>query len=232
MKRIACIIAAAAVLASTSNGQLLADNFNSENGGNSAQSYASFANWTATGQVSLFRNGSNGINCSGLCVAFDGLDFPSSITAKQTFSFVLGDVMRFSFDVSGNQRSAEVDNIFLRLMFGSAQQFTSYSSFFGFPGGSTSPGSFASTFTIARSGIAQTAPFANFWLEFTAATSGSVQYALGSNSVDGFGPVVDNVLVTRNAAVVPEPSAWTMILAGLCVLSSVARRRRNFYARG
>lgn len=68
----------------------------------------------------------------------------------------------------------------------------------------------------------------NIWQQFTATvdmgTSGSTTLSFyGAGVSDGFGGALDNISVTA----VPEPESYAMLLAGLGLIGTIARRRNK-----
>jgi len=232
MKRLALGCLAVVLASRTASAQiLLNDNFNNENGGTTALNYNAFANWSVTGQVD-YVNGFPGISCvggTGGCIDLDGSSGPGTIRTLSSFSFIAGQTMRITFDLSGNQRGGSDDSWTLALNFTGAPTGT-FSGFGGFAGVGGGPINNLSLFSSQRL-TAPDAPFASYGMDFTAASAGTVRYSIGTTSADNFGPIVDNVVVGRwdgqvlAQDVVPEPSTWAMLAFGLGAMGLVARRR-------
>lgn len=219
-----------AVLAAAGSGQattVLFDDFEAEGPANTLN-YSGFASWTVTGQVDLVgMPNPYGITCSGHCVDLDGTSGPGRIRTVDAFTFAPGDRVSISFDVSGSQRSADSDNFFLLLDFGT---FVSVNigdavGTGGFSGLTVPLPSFfiAPVATFNRTIPGATA-FSNWSYSFTALESGAVRFALGTTSADNFGPIVDNIRISTGA--IPEPATWAMLIAGFGVVGVAARRRR------
>lgn len=230
MKRFALLGLAAALVTSPLSAQtLLNDTFNTENGGNSALNYSSFANWTVNGQVDLVKNGDFGISCfggNGLCVDLDGSSGPGWIMS-QYFSFNAGQKMKFSMQLSGNQRSlTDFDDVELNLMFAAPTTFGNYMGTGGWNGITGYFGIPTTNVSIGPVSVAGNAGFSLWTFEFEALTSGSVQYTLGSSSADNVGPIADNIMVERTT-VTPEPSTWAMLAFGMGAVGFAARRRQR-----
>jgi len=230
MKRIGLLVVAAAIATSSANAQiLLSDNFNGENAGASALNFSSFLNWNVVGQVDLVAQGSFGLNCAGgvgSCVDLDGTSGPGRLVSKTAFTFATGDAMRISFDLSGNQGRGAFDVFQLGLNFGSGATLGPIVGTGGlsvFTGAPPDGPAVSLTYGIrVNSGD----PFSTWSLQFTAATSGSVTYSLGTTSSDDFGPILDNVVVQRfGTTTVPEPSTWALMAFGMGAMGLVARRR-------
>ena len=221
MKRALSILALALFTASSAQAQvvLLNDTFDSEFGGASKLSYNGFANWIVNGNVDLVRSPDYGITCkTGSCVDLDGTPGPGSITTKQAYSFSAGDVMRISFDLSGNQR-----------LLGTSDNFFFGANITGSPSATSCAASFLGCLTNSfthNETINGGAPWSNYYYEFTAAAAGTVDYTFGTLSNDNVGPLLDNVVITQTSTV-PEPSTWALMASGLLALGVVGRRNRK-----
>ncbi|MEO7998035.1 MAG: PEP-CTERM sorting domain-containing protein [Gemmatimonadaceae bacterium] len=227
MKRLASLVLAAALAASPASAQvLLNDHFNGENGGLTYLGYAGFANWAVVGNVDLVKSGDFGITCpSGACVDLDGTTGPGHMFSLQNFGFASGDIMRISFDVSGNQRGGGADVFSMGLNFAGNTQLGAYAGTGGF---SSVFGSslFSSSYTVST-GIADNTPFSTWSFQFQAIDPGAFQLVFGTTSADNVGPLLDNVSVERfsRQTVTPEPSTWAMLAFGLGSVGFVSRRR-------
>jgi hypothetical protein len=86
------------------NSVVLSDNFDSENGGNGAANFNSFANWTVSnGTVDLIGNGFHDFYPSnGLYVDLDGSSYQAGVF-QTTLSFSAG-IYELAFEISGSQR--------------------------------------------------------------------------------------------------------------------------------
>lgn len=182
---------------------ILNDTFDGENGGSTALGYNGFANFSVDGGVDLIRNGSFGISCSGSCVDLDGSPGPGALVSK-TIGYGLGDIFTFTFNISGNQRSAVgSDNAYLNIYDSATNALL---------------GSFSTT-------RLSNAPFSNFTSTWTTTGTGAFYFKLGSSSTDNEGPLVDSALVTLTSAI-PEPGTWAMMIGGFALVGASMRRRK------
>ncbi|MCU0647029.1 MAG: DUF642 domain-containing protein [Gemmatimonadaceae bacterium] len=231
MHRSLSALLALALAASTAQSQVLfSDNFNSENGGNGALNYNSFANWTVNGQVDLVRSGDFGITCaggSGSCVDLDGTSGPGTITLTNAIAVTAGQRYRFTFDVSGSQRAAAADPFQTALRFGASTSLTDVVgtgllSFVAAPG----PVGPSLNFIFIPAPIPGTTGWSTASLEFTVATNNNLRVDFSTSSADNVGPLIDNVSIAR-VNVVPEPSTYALLATGLAGVLVAARRRRD-----
>ncbi|MEP6780025.1 MAG: PEP-CTERM sorting domain-containing protein [Gemmatimonadaceae bacterium] len=231
MKKLAIAAALAFTMSAPLHAQiLLSDNFNGEDvPGSTVLNYNLFSNWNVTGAVDLVNNGAFGVNCpsAGKCVDLAGSPGPGRITTKSFYSFVTGDKMNISWDLSGSQRDV-VAEFSLFLGFSSATSGTIsagtglFSGFNGLPFGPSSSVEFST-------GLLSNTPFATNSVEFTALSSGSLTYGFGTNTDGNAGPILDNVVISKTAATtstVPEPSTYAMMAFGLLAVVGASRRRR------
>lgn len=228
MKRFALLGLAAALASSPLSAQtVLNDNFNGENGGNTFLNYSSFANWTVGGQVDLVRDTDFGIRCfgnTGSCVDLDGSSGPGALIT-QYFAFNAGERVRFSAQISGNQRvTSQLDDVTFDLAFAGPVTIGNYTgtggwAYTGYFGASTASVNIAPLFSLAGND-----PFSLWSFEFDALTAGSVMFTVGTDSGDNVGPIIDNVQIDRTT-VTPEPSTWAMLAFGMGAVGFVSRRR-------
>jgi PEP-CTERM motif len=228
MKKIRTLCGIAMLASSAAQAQVLfSDNFNSENGGNSALGYESFANWRAGGVVDLVKNGDFGVTCGGVCVNLGGRDgLPAQINGAN-FSFAAGDAFTVFFDVGGSQRSIAADNFFVVLVFRDPTSILGITGTGGFSGINAGPLTrfqYVTPFNL----IAGATPLSTWSLTFTAGDAGSLFYSFNSSSADGVGPLLDNISIVRAAnTTVPEPTTWALMLGGLGGLAGVTGRRKR-----
>ncbi|WP_205854166.1 PEPxxWA-CTERM sorting domain-containing protein [Phenylobacterium kunshanense] len=206
-------------------GIVFSDNFNGENGGVSALNYAGFANFTVSDGTVDLLNGFPGLSCvSGGCVDLDGsTGNAGTMMTSGLFSFNAGDVVTFSFDLSGNQRNGAQDSFTAGFKFAGVTALDYYSTGGAF--GVATP--FTNFFTgdiNTSAGVASGSPFQTYTLSFRAASAGQTRIYIGAAGGDNIGPIVDNVTLSTTA--VPEPSTWAMMLLGFGSLGAILRRRR------
>lgn len=230
MKRISLLAIATLFAANTASAQvLLSDNFNGLAGGNSSLNFTGFPNWTVlSGTVDVVKSGDYSITCvggSGSCIDLDGSTNQAGTIGTQTFFFGAGERLNVTFDMSGNQRGYANDNFFMRLVFGGSTQYvnatgTGIFSVSGF-------GGFASSATFVFD-TPSGQPWSTSSLAFDFVNAGQVSVQFGTMGGDNVGPMLDNVSITKTPVsnVVPEPSTYALMAAGLAALGFAARRRR------
>jgi len=140
---------------------------------------------------------SGGFCVSGFCVDLDGSTSNAGVLSR-SFSLVSGLEYLLSFDLSGNQRGGS-DNVVVT--FGTA--------------------------TLSFTGLAASAPYARYSLEFTPSSDGTFSISFANAGGDNVGALLDNVVVTSGDAVseVPEPGTLALLGLGLAGLG-LSRRRK------
>lgn len=229
MRLVSSVLAlgALSLAAPASAAVVFSDNFDAENGGNSALNYAGFANFSVTGNVDVVKSGDYGITCSGSCVDLDGSTGPGRLTSLASFAFNAGDKVRLLFDVGGNQRGGRADNFSMSFSFLSPVDLfdlginTSGTDLITVPGLLTNILIFGSGGNLNSSD-----PFRTVSIFFTANEAGSLKFNIGTSSADNVGPLLDNVKLSVDAGV-PEPAAWAMMLAGFGLVGTAMRRRQK-----
>lgn len=231
MKRISLLAIATLFAANTASAQvLLSDNFNGLAGGNSSLNFTSFPNWTVlSGTVDVVKSGDYSITCtggSGSCIDLDGSTGQAGTIGTQTFFFGAGERFNLTFDMSGNQRGYANDSFIMRLVFGGNTQYananaTGQLSFSG-------AGLFSPTFTYQLVNVPSNQPWSTSSFAFDFVNAGQVSVQFATTGGDNVGPMLDNVSITKTPAtnVVPEPSTYALMAAGLVAMGVVARRRR------
>ena len=221
-----------AAIAPANAATVLNDNFDGENGGNTALQYTGFANFNvvSTG-VDIVKNGDFGIACSGICIDLDGSPGPGGILSTASYNFNAGDLVRLTYDVGGSQRGGSNDSFDVRYFFASSTTLLNAGSSFG---GGPDQIDFASiTGTDYSNGFNVNAndPFSTNSIFFTAANAGSLTFQFASGSADNVGPLLDNIVLDVSAPV-PEPATWAMMIFGFGLIGSAMRRRRNVAVKG
>ena len=223
-------VAAAAFAVPAHAGVVYSNNFDSENGGNTALNYNGFNGLTVTnGTVDLVKSGDFGITCaggSGACVDLDGTSFDAGLVSSNSYGFNAGDRVALSLLFSGNQRNAPPpDSFSMRFNFAApvSGSFGIMSSFFG----NTSFGTFSNqtSLTLTVSNIQPNFALTDLTFFFDPTNGGSTAFALQDAGNDNIGVVIDNLSLSVGAAV-PEPATWAMMIAGFGLAGMAARRRR------
>lgn len=190
--------------------------------------------WAVYGNVDIVANGTHGITCaSNNCLDLDGSARTAGNLESQLFQFYAGDVLRFQFDVSGSQRTADGLDTFYAYLYSTGS--LSISSLESRSDGAvyyspseTFGGGFALAPELNNGLLASTYPWTTWYVQFTLEHDAEIGVGFLTFSADNVGPLVDNVLLTRTAATtVPEPSTYMLMAAGLAAMAAVARRRRN-----
>jgi PEP-CTERM motif len=206
-------------------GPVLIDNFDTENGGNTALNYAGFANFTSSGagNVDIVKSGDYGIVCSGICIDLDGSPGPGALTSN-SFSFGAGDTVRLFFDIGGNQRNGDNDAFGAGFSFAGSANLSNYG--FNYFGSDTNLGAYTGISGISTgSSVLGSAGFSQRSIFFTALNAGSFTFNFSSPSNDNIGPLLDNVRLDVSSAV-PEPSTWMMMILGFGLAGFAMRRRK------
>lgn len=228
MRKLFLTALAAACAVPAHAGVVYSNDFNSENGGNTALNYNGFNGLTVSGgTVDLVKSGDFGITCaggSGACVDLDGSTSDSGLVSSNSYAFNAGDRVALSLLFSGNQRNTPPND--------------SFTISFDFTGpvsgtyGATSStlgnlnfGSFSnlSTLSVNISNIAPNFAMTDFTFFFDATSAGSAGFGLQDGGNDNVGTVVDNLALSVGA--VPEPATWAMMIAGFGLVGAGMRRR-------
>jgi hypothetical protein len=221
-------LAAAAFAAPAGAAVVYSNNFDAENGGNTALNYNSFNGLTVSnGTVDLVKSGDFGIICaggSGSCVDLDGSTNDAGLTSSNVFAFNAGDRVAISFDWSGNQRNVPPNDGFeVRFDFvGTASgTFGSMSTLFGAQnyGPFNNAGALFLGITNIPPGFAMT----DMEFFFVASTAGSTTFTFQDFGNDNVGVVIDNL--SLDIAAVPEPATWAMMIAGFGAVGVGLRRK-------
>jgi hypothetical protein len=229
--KLAASVAALTLAAGAAHaGNVLTDNFDSENGGASSLNYTNFANFNVVGGVDLVATPDFGITCAGgggSCVDLAGTPGPGEIVSKNFYGFTAGQLVTLSFDISGNQRIDETNTLYGAFNFAGNTKVEKYT--LGGDGfGSDVVFSKPFTTDFISTGTTTTGenqPFETYTMSFIALQTGSVQVGIGTNDGGDFGPVLDNVNLSISA--VPEPASWAMMLVGFGGLGATMRASRR-----
>lgn len=227
MRYILASLVALALTVPAQAATVLSDNFNTENGGNSALNYSGFANFVSNGggDVDLVKSGDFGITCSGSCVDLDGSPGPGQLFSSASYAFAAGDLVTLGFDVGGSQRGGAGDIFNVGFIFSGLQ---SYSNLSGTGLFSSLSGSGSALQIGGSTFVAGNAAFTTSTISFIAGAAGSTLIAFNSPSVDNVGPLLDNV--SLDIAAVPEPATWAMMIMGFGLVGSAMRRRTRTLA--
>jgi hypothetical protein len=212
--------------------QVFSDNFNSENGAAAANPYTNFANWTVSAGVFTVVEGSRCDGGSGGCIGLDGHGggpVANEFNTTSSFSYGAGAVVTLSYAIAGSHADcsscANDDEYEAGFLFGNIPTTINNVTVDG-----QNDGSFNETTGIDLFGtgspIPRTDPWTNHTISFTATNAGSVQIDLRSYSVDGIGPLLDNVSLDVTGGGVPEPASWALMIAGFGLAGGALRRRR------
>ena len=243
--RYAAIFGAAALLFSTSAfaTTVLSDDFNGENGGNTALNYTGFANWgvttvgnpgTSGGSVDVVGTPNPyGITCaggSGSCVDLDGSTSASgTLFSLNSFAFSAGQLITLSFDLSGNQRNRSIDGFFTGFLFGGPRPTLSFNS----QSGAFAPGPLLQTsvpnYIGTFANVAGNSPFQRYVISIIPNAGGTFRPVFGQDRRqpgidDNQGPLLDNI--SLSIAAVPEPATWAMMILGFGLIGASLRRRK------
>jgi hypothetical protein len=141
-----------------------------------------------------------------------GSPAPGGISLTQSIATVLGTTYQLTFGYAGNPGVADLSN----------PHSASTPFYFAWNGGTT----FVTTPSPALPGAAGVVNYASTsWLSDGSNLSLSFYTLLAASS----GTVIDNISVSSitEVSAVPEPGEWAMMIAGLGVVSVIARRRKQ-----
>ncbi|MBS0502751.1 MAG: PEP-CTERM sorting domain-containing protein [Proteobacteria bacterium] len=223
-------VAVVTIAAPATAGVVYSNNFDGENGGNTALNYNGFNGLTVTnGTVDLVKSGDFGITCaggSGACVDLDGSTSDAGLVSSNSYAFNAGDRVALSLLFSGNQRNAPPPDTF-------SMTFNFGGPISGTYGASSSTlgnfnfGSFTnqSSLTVTISNVAPGFSMTDFTFFFDPTNGGSTSFGLQDAGNDNIGIVIDNLSLAVGA--VPEPTTWAMMIAGFGLAGAAMRGRRS-----
>lgn len=218
-----CVIASPAAAA-----VVYSNNFDAENGGNTALNYNSFNGLNVTnGTVDLVKSGDFGIICaggSGSCVDLDGSTGDSGLTSSGSYAFNAGDRVAISYLWSGNQRGGSLDSFRTRFEFNGVMTGTRgiESTLFG----NQNYGAFSgNSVGINISNIPASQAMTDMTFYFIAGSAGTLTFSFEDFGNDNVGVIIDNL--SLDIAAVPEPSSWALLILGFGAVGAAARRRRT-----
>ena len=223
-------LAVAASAAPASAGVVYSNNFDAENGGNTALNYNGFNGLTVTnGTVDLVKSGDFGIICSGgagACVDLDGSTSDSGLVSSNSYAFNAGERVALSLLFSGNQRNAPPPDAFTMSFNFAGPVSGTYglmSSFFG----NVNFGSFTNTsgLTLSISNVPPNFAITDVTFFFDPTNGSSTTFGLQDAGNDNIGIVIDNLSLSVGA--VPEPATWAMMIAGFGLAGLGLRRRTS-----
>jgi hypothetical protein len=228
MRKIFLAAAASVTLASPAAAAVVySNNFNAENGGNSALNYNGFNGLTVTGgTVDLVKSGDFGITCSGgagACVDLDGSTANSGLTSSASFAFNARDRVALSFTFSGNQRQPPSDTFYVRFDYAG-----NVSGTHGFESSAPVNASIGASGPLQTGvnivGIEPSFAMTRFTYFIVTDVAGSMTFSFEDQGNDNIGIIIDNV--SLSIGVVPEPSAWALMIIGFGAVGAAARRSR------
>ena len=215
------------------------NNFDNENGGNTAIDYNGFTGLTVSGgTVSIIKSGHLGLSCvggSGACVNLGGSNRSQpNVLSSGSYSFVSGQTTTLTFSMLCREGFFQGDVVPALIFGGTLTGSWGYS----MNGTTQNMGRFeAQSLIYSHNGSNPSGPLADYTLFFTPDSGGTVSFAFGanynfsSNANDVAGPILDNVSLTMASApvggAVPEPATWGMMILGFGVVGGAMRRRRR-----
>lgn len=172
------------------------------------------------------NHGDPGVSCignGGRCVDLGGASGdPGQITTKVAIAYQAGDLVTLSFMARGNVGQRLAGELSAGFTFMAPMAFEY------FTGGSFALASGSAGDTVfglyAFDELQPNDPYAPYTMAFIGSEAGSAFFDILSFGGPG-GPILDDVTVDIQAAAVPEPLVWAVMVLGLAGVGSTLRRR-------
>ena len=183
---------------------------------------ASFANFfVQDGTVDLLGPANPfGLTGVGNFVDLDGsTDNGGVMETIRQFDFSAGSTVTLDLLVSVNQRGGS-DTLFGGFRFFSPRSVDNVS-LSGFT--SFQEPNLPTQELLGIASLSSGSPYQVYSISFHALTNGTISALIGTDSADNVGPLLDGVTITD----VPEPAAWSLMIAGFGLLGATLRTRRR-----
>lgn len=213
------------------------DDFNGEAGGTTAIFQNRLEHFVVAGTIDIIAPDNRlGYSVDSTVIDIGGGLTGGDIQLKDWFRWEAGDTVTISFDISGNQiRPDNPDIPYMQFDFlvepdENGYTFVDVNRFWatGWYETDFGPERLGDYYFMYGTVLEGDQPWVRQTLSFTPLLGGSVKFLFGTLTGGGYGPLIDNFAVDIGpTAAIPEPASWALMILGLGLAGTGARRRTH-----